>query len=115
MFGAPLTFVLFVPTALAQGMWRWRRTAALALVLILDVFTFGLAVHSVHHLSDPAKAAACPVFFAAQYVTGALADTCDVNTLVLALTGPLISNLDVLALTPALRPDQPRAPLSFPA
>jgi hypothetical protein len=117
MFRAPLTFMLFVLMALAmaQGVWRWRRTAALALVLILGIFTFELAVHSVHHLSDPAKAAECPVFFAAQYVTGALAHTCDVYAPVLALTAPSSSNVDAPTFTPVLRADQPRASAASPA
>src|SRR5919109_1841112 len=41
MPGAPLTGILFVLTAvaMAQGMWRWRRTTALGLVLALGIFT----------------------------------------------------------------------------
>jgi hypothetical protein len=114
---APLTFMLFglMAFAMARGMWRWRRTAALSLALILGVFTFGIAIHAVHHLSDPEKAAKCPVFFAAQYITGALADSCDVYAPVLAVTEPSISNFDAPTFTPYLRPDQPRAPPSFPA
>jgi ABC-type Fe3+ transport system permease subunit len=114
---ALLTFALFVlmAFAMARGMWRWRRIAALILVLILGVFTFELAIHSVHHLSDPAKTAQCSVFFAAQYVTGALAHICDVYALVLAVAEPALSNVDAPTFTPAFRLDQPRAPPSFPA
>lgn len=117
MPGAPLTFMLFVlmAFAMAQGIWRWRKTGALALAFILGVFTFGIAVHSVHHLADPVKAAECPVFFAAQYVTGTLTETCDVYAPVPAVTEPSISDFDAPTVTPYFRPDQPRAPPSFPA
>ena len=68
MPGAPLTVILFVlmAVALAHGLWRWRRTTAFGLVLVLGTFTFGIAVHAVHHLSEPGKAAECLVFSASQ-------------------------------------------------
>jgi hypothetical protein len=74
MPGAPLTIILFVimAVAMAQGVWRRRRTTALGLVLVLGTFTFGIAVHSVHHLSEPEKATECLVFSASQHVSGTL-------------------------------------------
>ena len=75
MPGGPLTFMLFVLMAVAmtQGVWRWRRTTALGLALVLGIFTLGIAVHSVHHLLEPEKAAECLVFSASQHLSGTLA------------------------------------------
>ena len=54
---APLTIVLFVlmVIAAAHGLRSWHRTTALGLVLALSSFTFGTAVHAVHHLQIPGK------------------------------------------------------------
>ena len=38
----------------------------MALSLLLTVFTFETAVHSVHHLADPKSGAGCPVLSASQ-------------------------------------------------
>ena len=116
MLGVPLTGMFFVllAVAMSQGMWRWRRTAVLGLVLILGIFTFGTAVHSVHHLSDPAKAAECPVFSASQHLSGTLAEPSDVYASVLTISTALCSTGDVPILTFSVRSDLPRAPPSFP-
>jgi hypothetical protein len=115
MRGAPLTVILFVVTAvaMAQGVWRWRRTTALGLVLALGTFPFGLAVHSVHHLSEPEKAADCLVFSASQHVSGTLAEPCDVHVARPAVTTASPDNPDVPAFILRCRSDLPRAPPSF--
>ena len=115
MPGAPLTFMLFVLMALAmaQGLWRWRRTTALGLVLVLSTFTLGIAVHSVHHLSEPEKAAECLVFSASQHVSGTLADPCDVHAPFLTVRTASPGAGDVPTLTLRFRPDLPRAPPLF--
>jgi hypothetical protein len=112
---APLTVILFVlmAVALAQAVWRWRRTTALGLVLVLGIFTFGIAVHSVHHLLEPGKAADCLVFSASQHVSGALAEACDVHEPGLAVTTASPANSDVPAFILRCGSDLPRAPPSF--
>jgi hypothetical protein len=112
---APLTVILFVlmAVALAQALWRWRRTTALGLVLVLGIFTFGIAVHSVHHLLEPGKAADCLVFSASQHVSGALAEACDVHEPGLAVTTASPANSDVPAFILRCRSDLPRAPPTF--
>jgi hypothetical protein len=115
MRGAPLTIILFIfmTVAMVQGVWRWRRTTALGLVLALGTFTFGLAVHSVHHLSEPEKAAGCLVFSASQHVSGTLVEPCDVHVPRPAVTTASPDNPDVPAFILGCRSDLPRAPPSF--
>jgi hypothetical protein len=115
MRGALLTVILFIFTAvaMAQGVWRWRRTTALGLVLALGTFTFGIAVHSVHHLSEPEKAADCLVFSASQQVSGTLAEPCDVHVPGLAVTTASPDSPDVPAFILRCQSDLPRAPPSF--
>jgi len=60
---------------------RRRRSAAVAcLALLIGVLGLESAVHSVHHLSDPAGAASCAVFSVSQNVSGTLADAPDVGS-----------------------------------
>lgn len=112
---APLTIIPFVlmAIAVAQALWRWRRTTALGLVLVLGIFTFGIAVHSVHHLLEPGKAADCLVFSASQHVSGTLAEACDVHEPGLAVTTASPANSDVPAFILRCRSDLPRAPPAF--
>jgi hypothetical protein len=110
--GVPLTVILFLLTviAMAQGAWRWRRTTALGLVLVLGIFTFGIAVHSVHHLLEPGKSAECLVFSASQHVSGTLAEPCDVHAPGLAVPTATHEDPDVPASILRNRSDLPRAP-----
>jgi hypothetical protein len=112
---APLSIPLFVlmAVALAHGLWRWRRTTACGLVLVLTAFTFGIAVHAVHHLSEPEKAAECLVFSASQYASGTLDAPCDLYAPRLAVTTASTNNPDVPAFILRCRCDLPRAPPSF--
>ena len=107
-----MLFVLMA-LALAQGAWRWRRTAALGLALVLGMFTLGIAVHSVHHLSEPGKAAECLVFSASQHMSGTLAELCGVRAPVLAVTTASPGHADGPILTLRFRSDLPRAPPAF--
>jgi len=111
----PLTVVLFVLMAvgMAQGLWRWRRTTALCLVLVLSTFTFGIAVHAVHHLLEPEEAAECLVFSASQHVSGTLDEPCVVHAPGLALTTASPDDPDVPTVNLRYRSDLPRAPPSF--
>lgn len=117
--GAPLSDILllitfiFTAVCMTQGMWRWRRTTALGLVLVLGTFTFGIAVHSVHHLSEPGKAAECLVFSASQHASGTLSEPCDVHIPGPAVTIASPDNPHVPAFILRCRSDLPRAPPSF--
>jgi hypothetical protein len=107
-----LIAVLFMLTMVvrAQSVWRWRRTTALGLVLILGFFTFGIAVHSVHHLLEPEKAAECLVFSASQHVSGTLDDPCHVWVPGLAVTAASLKHPNEPSMTFRCRTDLPRAP-----
>ena len=115
MPGGPLTFMLFVlmAVAMAQGVWRWRRTTALGLALVLGIFTLGIAVHSVHHLLEPEKAAECLVFSASQHMSGTLAALCGIQAPVLAVTTASPDNPDVPTFILRCGSDLPRAPPSL--
>jgi hypothetical protein len=116
MIEAPLAFVIFavVAVGMAHGLWRWRRATALGLVLVLGTFILGMAVHSVHHLSDPAKAAECLVFLASQHASGTLAEPSDVFAPMLTISTAASGPSDAPPLALSFRPALPRAPPSFP-
>ena len=113
--GVPLTVILYMlmAVATAHGVWRWRRMTALGLVLVLGTFTFGIAVHAVHHLSEPEKAAECLVFSLSQHVSGTLDEPCDVHAPGLAVTTASPDNPDVPTFILRRGSDLPRAPSSF--
>jgi predicted membrane protein len=104
---------VLITVAMAQTMWRLRRTAALGLALGLGIFTFDLAVHSVHHLSEPENAAECLVFSASQHVSGTLVEPGDVHALVLAVTAASPENCNLPIDIFRFRPELPRAPPSL--
>ena len=112
---APLTIVLFALMAIAaaHGLRRWRRTTALGLVLALSTFTFGTAVHAVHHLSDPGKAAECLVFSASQHASGTLDEPCDIRAPGVAVTTAFPANPEVPTFILRCGADLPRAPPSL--
>jgi hypothetical protein len=116
MPGASLIVVLFMPMAvtMARGLWQWRRTTALGLVLVLGTFTLGIAIHSVHHLLEPEKAGDCLMLSASQHVSGTLAEPCDTHASALTVTTPSPGPRDVPSFIPSFRSDLPRAPPSFP-
>jgi hypothetical protein len=111
---APAAFMLamLVAGAVAHGLRQWRRVVIAGLVLILGTFAFGTAVHAVHHLSEPQKAAECPVFFASQHVTGTLAEPSALHVLMDASGGTSSGACEAPTLTPCFQPAQPRAPPS---
>jgi hypothetical protein len=113
--GALLTLILFmlIAVAMAQRLWRWRKTTALCLVLVLGTFTFGIAIHSVHHLLEPKSAAHCLMFSASQHVSGSLAEPCDTHAPVLAVTTPSPGTSDGSTISLSCRADLPRAPPLF--
>jgi hypothetical protein len=111
---AHLAILLFVLTAVAtaHALGCWRRTAALGLVLVLCTFTFGTAVHAVHHLSDPGKTAECLVFSASQQISGTLDKPCDLRAPGVAVTTDFPTGREAPSFTHRCRVDLPRAPPS---
>jgi hypothetical protein len=55
-------------------MGRWRRAAVLGLALIITLFAFNTAIHSVHHLFQPQPGTECPLLWASQHAASTLAD-----------------------------------------
>jgi hypothetical protein len=110
--GALLTLAVMVLMAvtLARRRCPWRRTTAWVLLLCLGVFTYGMAIHSVHHLAEPEKAAQCSVAFASQHLSGTLTPTHDVSAPVLTATVALLSDRDTPTSSPRVLSDRPRAP-----
>jgi hypothetical protein len=110
----PLALLLsmLITMAMARGMRQWRRMAIFGLVLVLGTFAFGTAVHSVHHLSEPQRAAECPVFSASQHLTGTLVEPGDLYVPVLASAAAFSAACEAPTFTPCFQPAQPRAPPS---
>jgi hypothetical protein len=111
----PLLCMAFVLMAvvMSRGMRQWRTVAMFGLVLVLGTFTFGTAIHSVHHLSDPQKAVECLVFSASQHVTGTLAEQCEAYVPILAITNAPHGMDDASSCAPCFQPARPRAPPRF--
>jgi hypothetical protein len=112
-----LLAALFFLTSLGfSGITRpSRKVAALCFVLILSLYAFSIAIHSVHHFSAPEKATACLGFLASQHVTGTSAEIWDLFAPSLAVEEPPLGSFDTHTPTLICRPDQPRAPPSLAA
>jgi ABC-type Fe3+ transport system permease subunit len=110
--GALLTLavVVLIAMALARRRWPSRSTIAVTLMLCLAMFTYGTAVHSVHHLADPEKAAQCSVSLASQHISGTLTHTCHASAPVLTATAVPLSHCNVPTSSPRFPSDLSRAP-----
>jgi hypothetical protein len=78
--------LLLACVGLSSITWRWRRATALSLTLIIGLFAFNTAIHSVHHVFQPPQRTKCPLFSASQHATGTPADVDAV-----ALGAPLLA------------------------
>ena len=116
---ALLTGVLLViGLALLAGLVGWRRAAprargravALALSLLLTVFAVEAAVHSVHHLADPAAAADCSVLASSQHLAWGAADPVDTGRPPLDVAAAPLGRSEQAPRGPLHRPVQGRAP-----
>ena len=104
---------LGLSVVLACGFARRRRhTIVLGLALLISLFVFDTALHSVHHLFEPAKASQCLGFSTSQHLSGTLTAWA-LQTPGVALELPPPVNLALPLLTPRCRPDQSRAPPSY--
>ncbi|HYB69234.1 MAG TPA: hypothetical protein VEH80_01115 [Candidatus Bathyarchaeia archaeon] len=91
-----------------------RRTFLVALTLLLGLFTFENALHSVHHGLDP-KPGECAIAAAAAHLAAVTDDVVAAPSMVLAVTA---APLDAPLAQPSLRllgPSQGRAPPALPA
>jgi hypothetical protein len=109
------TFVVLLAGVMAPGRRQCRRAALCGLVLVLGTFALGTAVHAVHHLDEPQKAAECSVFSASQHVTGTLAEPGAVQIPMFASEGTASGACEAPTFTPRFQSAQPRAPPSSPA
>ena len=64
-----------------------RRTLVLCLVLLLTLFAFENAVHSVHHGFDPKQADACTLAMASTHLSAVTVDAVVETSIILAATG----------------------------
>jgi hypothetical protein len=117
---APPAVPWYLPAVLASVLvlaavtaWhRPRQALALVLVLLLGVFAFEDALHSVHHGFDPRQQEECAVAAASAHLAAVQVDDLGLPSIVL----PVIARTDAAppASTPIrfLGPDQGRAPPS---
>jgi hypothetical protein len=109
----PVGALLAIGLALLGTLAGWRRAGpsargravAVALSLVLTVFTVETAVHSVHHLADPEAGADCSVLSASQNLAWGAADA-------VASEG---FPLDVTTAVPVRSDDGPRWQLHRPS
>jgi hypothetical protein len=110
------TLSWYLPAALALAAliaWRGpRRAVILTLVLLLCVFAFEDALHSVHHGFDPQEREACAVAAASANLTAVQVDDAGLSSLVLPVVGQPVADPATSGPTRFLAPDQGRAPPS---
>jgi hypothetical protein len=92
-----------------------RRTVLVGLALLLALFAFEDALHSVHHGFDPKQAQTCTIAAASGHVSGVAVDGPIEPSVILAAAGQ--AGETGLAPLPLHRrgPDQGRAPPALPA
>jgi hypothetical protein len=102
--GVPWSALAIVAAAVAFGWRRPRRTAALALVLLLAVFAFEDGLHSVHHGMHKTPASSCQVAAAGAHLNATAVDG----------VAPCHVVLPVVALAVETSPSDPIAHLASP-
>lgn len=113
---APPSLPWYLPAALAltalTAWYRPRRALAVTLALLLCVFAFEHALHSVHHGFDPKQQEECTVATASAHLAAVQVDDLGLSSAVLNVVGR--ADTAPLASTPIrfLSPDQGRAPPS---
>jgi hypothetical protein len=90
-FSAPV-LQWYLPLALALGAvavwWRPRRALVVALVLLLGVFAFENALHSVHHGLGAKQSGECTIAAAAAHLAAVTDDVAVAPSVILAAAGP---------------------------
>ncbi len=113
-----LPWYLFATLAAALALaaltaWRRPRQAVgVTLVLLLCVFAFENAVHSVHHGFDPQQQEACTVAAVSAHLTAVQVDDPGLSSVVLLVVGQAAADPATSTPTRFLSPDQGRAPPS---
>jgi fumarate reductase subunit D len=106
----------YLPAALALvagALWRRPRGAlVVALTLLLCVFAFEHALHSVHHGFDPKQQEECTVAAASAHLAAVQADDLGLFSVVLPVIGRTDAAPPASTPTRFLSPDQGRAPPS---
>ena len=97
----------------AGALWRRPRGAlVVALTLLLCVFAFEHALHSVHHGFDPRQQEECTVAAASAHLAAVQVDDLGLSSVVLPVIGPAEAAPPASTLARFLSPDQGRAPPS---
>jgi hypothetical protein len=91
---------------------RPRRAVAVTLALLLCVFAFENALHSVHHGFDAQQQEACTVAAASAHLAAVQVDDPGLSSIVLPVVGPAEAAPPASIPTRFLSPDQGRAPPS---
>lgn len=106
----------YLPAALAltalTAWYRPRRAVAVTLVLLLCVFAFENALHSVHHGFDVQQQEACTVAAASAHLAAVQVDDPAMSSVVLHVVGRAAAAPAASIATRFLGPDQGRAPPS---
>ncbi|MEX2220866.1 MAG: hypothetical protein WEG40_03635 [Candidatus Rokuibacteriota bacterium] len=106
----------YLPAALALGAvaaWRRpRRALVVTLAVLLCVFAFEDALHSVHHGFDAQQQEECTVAAASAQLSAVEADDVTLFSFALPTIGEAAAGPPAFALTRSLSPDQGRAPPS---
>ncbi len=110
--GLPWYLLVVLALGVAAVWRRPRRALAVALVLLLCVFAFENALHSVHHGLDPKQQTECTVAAAAAHLAAVQVDGITPPSLVLPTTGGAVEAGPSVALIRFLSPEQGRAPPS---
>jgi hypothetical protein len=110
------TLSWYLPAALVLAAliaWRGpRRVMIVMLALLLCVFAFEDALHSVHHGFDPKQQEACAVATATANLTAVQVDDPGPSSVVLPVVGRPTTDPAASGPTRFLSPDQGRAPPS---
>jgi len=117
---APLALPWYLFAALAAALalvagalWRRPRGAlVVTLALLLCVFAFEHALHSVHHGFDPRQQEECTVAAASAHLAAVQVDDLGLSSVVLPVIGPAEAAPPASTLARFLSPDQGRAPPS---
>jgi hypothetical protein len=112
---APPTLPWYLSAALAlTALTAWYRPRALVvtLALLLCVFAFEHALHSVHHGFDPKQQEECTVAAASAHLAAVQVDDSGLSSAVLPVIGGTDAAPARSAPTRFLSPDQGRAPPS---
>jgi hypothetical protein len=108
----PWTVLLATGLMATAVWWRPRRAVALSLILLLSVFAFESALHSVHHGLDSQQGDACVIAAAAAHVSAGLVDANFESEVLLRAAGTTPEHQSAGPAIRFLSPDQGRAPPS---